>query len=247
MTEWFRMPGPALVATSYGPVQMASSFSTLRAERPLVLVIRGALAPAEQMSLLHEHVPECDVVWVDLPGMAGSPHFPKPSIQAFADAIDEAAARFPHRRKVILGVSAGALVGFFMRQGDAILALDPPLLTPASPSLIAGLQRQWRSFDKATRSWLIAILGVGQTSTVKRDYRPALVGCDKPGVVLIAGRYPNEPPSRDLPGLLTEGDRALVADHPLLRAVIIEGGGHNLLRDAARQIVEFTRQLVLAA
>jgi len=234
-----------LIDTLRGPVQVSGDFGRFSADRPLIFVIRGALASDEQMTPLKELLPDCDVAFADLPGMAGSPFWASNSVEAFAGAMDEATDRFTHTHKVLLGVSTGAVVAFTMARGHAVLALDPPLAPTVCGALIHAYRSRWASLSLETRRWLFEILGVDETATSPRDYRWTLERCAKPGVVLSGQRRPHEPLSASLPGLMTDADIEAVAQHPALRSVVVAGAGHNLPNECPALIVSTAKLLAL--
>jgi hypothetical protein len=233
------------LATAQGPVPVWGRFGR-SATRPVVFIVRGAFADPESLTRLPPDLPEADVALVHLPGMH-SPFFAESSVRAFAAAFDEVVAReFAGRPLVKAGLSTGALVALAMRSPGAVAAFDPPLTTDALWPLIPGLRVSARD-SELMAGWISEIFGVTAEGLENRDYRPLLEACKEPGVVVIPGE-PLEPPRPlpSLPGLMTAEDRMLAQRHPTLRAMIIQGAGHNIPRDHPRIIPLAIRQALAA-
>jgi pimeloyl-ACP methyl ester carboxylesterase len=233
----------AIISTDLGLIPLWGEFETFAPDRPLVFVVQGAFAERGLMRRLYRHLPECDVVLAHLPGM-NTPHLKEITIPAFARAYDEVLAKeFSNRRVLRVGLSIGGLVTFAMRQGHALVAVDPPFQTgplwPLLPRLHVALAQQ---SDAQPRQWLWNIFGVSESSTVDRDYRYLVAANSVPAIVLVGGD-PLEPEreTNRFPGFLTAEARKLLTDSDRVQTIIIEGAGHNIPRDAPFAFLEGIR------
>lgn len=180
------------VETAWGVVRLQGHLATFRADRPLLFAILGVGARIDTFHRLPERFPACDVVVCHLPGMQAAP-FAEASVAAFAAAFDEAIRRrLPGRWILRFGLSVGGLVTLAMREGDGVLAIDPPFTEPM-------LERYGPMFPKV----LSGIVGV--------DHRPLLDRVNVPAHILIAGR-----------GLNFVADQDLVIAHSRVRAEVVD-------------------------
>lgn len=179
--------------TSRGVVRLQGRLETFRDGRPLLFAILGVGARADYFHRLPDRFPACDVVVSHLPGMH-SPPLAAPSVAAFAAAYDEALRRrFPGRWALRFGLSVGGLAALAMREGAAVLAIDPPFSEP----LLAP-------FGPLFPQVLEGVVGV--------DHRALLDSVNVPAEVLIASR-----------GLIAPADRELLLAHPRISAQVVEG------------------------
>jgi hypothetical protein len=225
-------------------LRLHGRFDGFRAERPLILGICGAFSDPETLSRLPELIPDCDVIVAHLPGMH-SPHLDGISVEDFAAAFDEALrTRFPDRTVLRFGVSLGGVVTLAMREGQAFVAVDPPLsmsaLWPAHSRLRQALKT---TADPRLADWVANLFGLQSDGLTEVDYRPLLESCEAPGIVLIAGQ-PLEPerPLAEPPGALSREDRELIAAHPRIRSSVVLGVGHDLLNHAPLAVLGAIRQ-----
>jgi len=182
------------VETGGGFVRLQGRLDTFRGDRPLLFAILGVGARIDYFHRLPERFPGCDVVVCHLPGLHTRP-VATPTVAAFAAAYDEAIRRrLPARWILRFGLSVGGLVALAMREGDAVLAIDPPFSEPLL-----------EPFGPIFPQVLGGVVGI--------DHRPLLEGVNAPAHVLMASR-----------GLIAPADQALLIGHPRIRAEVIAGG-----------------------
>src|ERR1700735_3399505 len=120
----------SVVQTGLGPIPLWSPSGALGSTRPVVLVITGAWAPADEMIKTADVVgPAWDAVVMRLPGN-GTPILAETSVEAWGRAVGELVATALAGRPVVLvGLSIGALVALAVRhpQVARVVALEPPL------------------------------------------------------------------------------------------------------------------------
>lgn len=227
--------------TSRGDVPLWGVFEEHDPARPVLLLIRGAFAGAEDWTVFISAFPQADVVLAHLPGMH-SPFLRRSSIGDFAKAFDEVIARaFQGRRVVVVGLSMGGLVALSLQAEPVggIIACDPPLSTDRLWPLIdmfrGNLADQATSPDLC--KWITNLFGLTLTDVANVDYRP-LLDALRFKVDIIIGGVPLEParPLDAQPGLMTQEDRAFVIAHPMVRSLVVPGG-HNVPRAAPWQVV----------
>ena len=184
---------------------------------PLVLVIHGAKARLRpSLHALQDYVAGVEVVCAHLAGNH-CPELRQGGVAAMAEAYSATLmAYFPGRPVLVIGESAGALVGLAMKAPGlrGRVLLEPPLVTS----------------------------GLGPVSDVLRpivgdvdDYRPLLATLDTPALVLIGDR---KTPSADGSGtLVSDEDRSGLMAHPRVRLVVVRGAGHNLIADAPAEML----------
>jgi pimeloyl-ACP methyl ester carboxylesterase len=213
-------------------------------ERPLVLVIRGAMPRPDQLEWLS--APAAEMAFVHLPGFH-SPPLPEPGIEAFAAHFDRLVSdRFLGRNVVLVGLSVGALVAAAMRAPGirARLLVEPFFATAHLWPLHEMIRSLLPSQDADFRRWVEAVLGTAADRIEERDYRHVLTG-DVPLYALV-GDVPLNPrrPMYGLPSLTTEPDIVLLrAAGAHIRQV---RSRHNMPEDAPAAIQDMLA-LVLSA
>ena len=239
-----------IVPTMRGAITVVGRLQSFCVERPLILVIPGALQAPSSLFGLITGTPQADVALALLPGMF-APMLSETSIEAFAQAFDEVVqTRFAGRVVLRLGFSAGGLAAMAMREGQAFVAVDSPLNTARLWPLIAPMRAEMAKGESARLpQWAWAILGISAERIENRDYRPLLSNLNVPGLFVIAGQ-PLEPP-RPLPGApgaLTDEDRELVSSTPGISTIVAANGGHDILISAPKALrLAITRGLELVA
>jgi hypothetical protein len=184
---------------------------------PLVFVIHGANARLRpSLHTLQQYVEGVEVVCAHLAGNH-CPELRQPGIAAMAQAYSATLmADFPARPVLVIGESAGALVGLGMKAPGlrGRVLLEPPLVTS----------------------------GLGEVSDVLRpivgaveDYRSLLSTLDTPALVLAGDRKTR---SADGSGtLVSDQDRAAMIANPRIRFVVVRGAGHNMIADAPDEML----------
>jgi pimeloyl-ACP methyl ester carboxylesterase len=197
------------------------------------LVIRGAFAERDLLHGLPKFVPG-PVRLEHLPGMH-SPFLEEDSVEAFAEHFDRSLAG--QSDVTVMGLSVGGLVALAMRHPSIkrLILVDTLLQTgPCWPLTWlrqrVESERQWR--------WCESLLGLYPDRLVQRDYRPLLRGLQVPTTALIASDplgLPRQAPR--MPGLITEEDKRLYRDHPLVSVVNVDSG-HNVPAQATLRFIE---------
>lgn len=224
-------------------------------ERPLLLVVHGALRRAE---VLMGAVPwwpaPFDIVFVDLPGHGRSSPLVPATVDRFAQRLGVAmAALFPQRRLFVLGESLGGLVALAMaglQETDrvhGVIAADPPLTTAklwhVAHAVRTALARAPHS--AFMQSFAADIFGIATTQgTAERIYYPVLDRLRVPALILT-GDIPLLPPRQttSVPCVMDEVDRFVI--ERLYRGQVtvktLHRSGHLVLFDAVsdcRQLIE---------
>ncbi|THD79260.1 MAG: alpha/beta hydrolase [Phenylobacterium sp.] len=192
--------------------------------KPLVLMITGAMAPADVWA---GEFDELDYLRVHLPGNH-CPPLAETSIAAFARSIDQALAmNFSGRPVFVAGISMGALVGLAMRSPElrGALLIEPPLRTRH----LWSVQRMPMEAGLTEQDLLLLknVLGVSKAGSEPRDYTHLLAGL-RVRTTVVVGSEPLLPKRKvaRVPSVVDDDDRALLAAHPLVRIVLVEGAGH---------------------
>ncbi|MEI9963398.1 MAG: alpha/beta hydrolase [Caulobacteraceae bacterium] len=239
---------PRIFETAQGQVPLWGAFESFDAARPLMLVVRGAFADLDNMTLLPRFVPFADVVLAHLPGMHG-PFLKDHALGTFATALDEViAAAFAGRRTLALGLSTGALAAFLLRRPEirSILAVEPPLTTAGLWPLHDSFRRQMVE-EPRFRDWIVEVFGITEQGVIARDYRPLVEAVRVPVRVLL-GEDPLEPHRavERLPSLVGEADRRFLQGLPGLRVDQVPGTGHNVPYQNPGYLVAAVRQALLS-
>ena len=186
--------------------------------KPLVLAIHGAFA-LEKLPLqeMQRFIPQAQLIWTHLPGNH-CPELSETSVEAFARALECA---LPNRPTLIVGESVGALVALMIRspQVQRRLLIDPPFRTD-HPALGGRLT------------------GMFPTD----DYRFLLDRIDSPTWVMVGGNEGLR--TGRLPSLVGPEERNRLAQHPLVKFVLVRDAGHNVVAAAVMTVVRATQLLV---
>mgnify|MGYP001553401090 CR=1 FL=1 len=136
-----------VVQTSLGPIPLRAPPGALASRKPVVLVVTGAWAEADDMSRTHEVVgPAWDAAVMRLPGN-GTPALSETSVAAWARAVGELVdSVFAGRTVVLVGLSVGAMVALGVRSAGVrrVVALEPPLVMSKLWPLAPALRSRWR-------------------------------------------------------------------------------------------------------
>jgi pimeloyl-ACP methyl ester carboxylesterase len=220
------------IATREGEIWLWRRADASSAGKPAVLWIDGAFSiPRPRSFELQDHLPEATVFNAHLPGNH-SPPLRAPGVEVYAAAFSEVLDRIG-MPTIVVGASVGGLVAFAMRSPwlRGIVALEPPLLTAKLWPLIGHFQKMLRDRpdDAELRAFIGAVFGYGPRDAEGRDYRPLLSGLEVPTWVLCGGEplYP-ERAAAELPSLVDQPERDLLAAHPQIRTRLVPGIGHNV-------------------
>jgi len=229
-----------VVQTSLGPIPLRAPPGALASRKPVVLVVTGAWAEADDMSRTHEVVgPAWDAAVMRLPGN-GTPALSETSVTAWARAVGELVdSVFAGRTVVLVGLSVGALVALGVRSAGVrrVVALEPPLVMSKLWPLAPALRSRWRD-DPASRPFIEAVFGVCGETAEERTFFHLFEGA--PPVDVVAGEvalYPERPLQR-LPSLLDAPERAWLAERAGVSLKIAPGAGHNIHVFAAPFLIE---------
>jgi pimeloyl-ACP methyl ester carboxylesterase len=219
-----------VIQTGLGPIPLWSPAGALASGKPMVLVITGAWAEADDMLKTPAVVaPAWGAAVMRLPGN-GTPALAETSIEAWARAVGELIETALAGRPVVLvGLSVGALVALGVRgpQIRRVVALEPPLvmskLWPMADRLAAG----WRD-DPAQRDVIEAVFGVSDGPPQERTYFHLFEGA--PPVDVIVGEAPLYPqrPLAHFPSFVDEPERDWLAAQRGVIVHVAPDAGHNI-------------------
>jgi pimeloyl-ACP methyl ester carboxylesterase len=230
------------VRTSFGVIPLCSE--GLDTSRPVILAIRGAFAPFDQLSWLGAQLPEAEVVVAHLPGLIG----PLPeavSIQGFANAFRELIETiYAGRQVVVVGASIGGLVALSLNSDrvKGVVAIDPPLSTAKLWPLRDWAETARPALSVAHQEWLWRILGYGP-KVEDRCYDSVIENLKRHAHVIVAGVALH--PRRNLasmPGLLDAADIALLRSHPLLTVRVAREAGHDVATEHPSLLLNTIRE-----
>lgn len=182
---------------------------------------------------------DASVMLAHLPGM-WTPFFTSNSVEIFADAYDQVLSRLGVKNVIVLGLSAGGLVGMAMRHPAIrqLVLADTPISTgdlwPLEQAFEGPAAR-----EPQARKWFDDILGFKNGGWEDRGYRRLLDRLRTPTTVLL-GDIPLQPrrTSDRMPSLVSTEDRAAYEGHPLVQTKLLPGVGHNISRDGTDGLVE---------
>ncbi|THD59342.1 alpha/beta hydrolase [Phenylobacterium sp.] len=234
-----------VVQTGLGPIPLWAPPGALTSAKPMVLVITGAWAPADEMIRTAQVVgPAWDAAVMRLPGN-GTPVLAETSVAAWGGAVsDLIGIALAGRPVMLVGLSIGALVALAVRHPRVarIVALEPPLDTGKLWPLAERLQARWRE-TPADRTFLEAVFGQGAASLEGRTYGHLFAGAPPADVALgEVALYPERPLPR-FPSFVDTPEREWLARQPGVALHVAPGAGHNIHVFAA----PFLRDLLLAA
>lgn len=219
------------IATPLGPIALWAQAGALTSAKPLVLVITGAWAEADDMIRMPRAVaPDWDAAIMRLPGN-GVPWLSETSIPAWAAATDAMIGTALKGRIVLaIGLSVGALVALALRAPEVrrIVALEPPLVMSKLWPIMARLHRRWPDFP-AERPFLESVFGVmGEGRSEERTWFHLFEGAAP--VEAILGGLPLMPPREvaRFPSFVDEPERMWLARRPGVRSHVFAGVGHNI-------------------
>ena len=236
------------VATSLGVIPLWAPAGALTSGKPVVLVITGAWAEANDMMKTPGVVgPAWDAAVMRLPGN-GTPWLAETSIEAWAEAVGELIeTALAGRAMVLVGLSVGALLALAVRspQVRRIVAVEPPLVMSKLWPMAGALAARWREVPEE-RAFLAAVFGVtGEATREERTWWRLFDGA--PPVDMVLGEVPLLPP-RDLPrfpSFVDGPERDGLRTRPRIRVIEVPGAGHNIhvfapekLRDVLLEALE---------
>lgn len=229
--------------TPLGPIWLFGAAGVLADDRPVVLVILGALAPGEgQWSELADDLPEAAVLIAQLPGNL-CPSLAATSVGAFAFAFDHVVqTKFSHREVIACGVSAGGLVALAMRSENVRpLALDPPLRTAKLWAAIPTFQRIFAE-QPEHRDFLANVMGVMGETIEDRDYTSLLA---RPSRIVVGG-IPTMPERAwtTMPSVVDRPELQLMRDASHIHVTVVADAGHMLALEAWDFVVKVVRQML---
>jgi pimeloyl-ACP methyl ester carboxylesterase len=233
-----------VIQTGLGPIPLWSPAGALASGKPLVLVITGAWAEADDMLKTPAVAPPIwDAAVMRLPGN-GTPALAETSVEAWARAVGELIETALAGRPVVLvGLSVGALVALGVRspQVRRVIALEPPLVMQKLWPMAARLAAGWRD-DPAERPVIEAVFGVSGGPPAERSYFHLFEGA--PPVDVIMGEAPLYPerPLEHFPSFIDAPERAWLATRPGVTLHEAPGAGHNIHVAAPA----FLREVLLA-
>ncbi len=220
--------------TSLGIIRVTGSAEAFADDRPGVLAITGAFAKADYMSRLPVAVaPDYAGFVAHLPGNH-SPELSEISIDAYAKAFDEVVASL-NRPMVVLGISVGGLVALGMKRPAGAVAVEPPLNTGCLWPMLRGI----RPYLEQHGPFFWSIFGFSLSGGVTRTYHHLLDQRTVP-VAVVVGEEPLFPrrETRWYPSFVTDEDRRILADHPLVELHVAPGAGHDIALQAGPFLLE---------
>jgi pimeloyl-ACP methyl ester carboxylesterase len=219
-----------VIQTRLGPIPLWSPPGALESAGPMVLVITGAWADADDMMKTPGVVPPAwDAAVMRLPGN-GTPRLAETSVEAWARAVSELVGTALAGRPIVLvGLSIGALVALGVRspQVRRVVALEPPLVMGKLWPMAERLAARWRD-DPAEREMIEAVFGVRRERREERTYFGLFDGA--PPVDVIVGETPLYPRRTlaQFPSFLDAPERAWLSDRPGVSLHVAPGAGHNI-------------------
>lgn len=209
--------------------------------RPSWIVLHGSLGAIESVSSIAAHLPEMNLLFVDLPGCGRSMTPAEISVAGFAEELIPALKELVQGDYRILGVSFGGSVGLEIARHEpgcrGLVLLDTPF----------SAQKLWHNHEflrgviarqpdnRYVRQFAFEIYGVTEHAAVERDYWHLLDGLNIP-VTVVTGDQPMQPP-RSLPPIpccLDDGDLARL-ENSGIKVVRIKGG-HDLINENPEQV-----------
>jgi len=233
-----------VVQTGLGPIPLSSPPGALASGKPIVLVITGAWAAADDMVRTPAVVaPAWDAAVMRLPGN-GTPELAETSVAAWAAAVSELVeTAFAGRAVVLLGLSIGALVALGVRSPRVrrVIAVEPPLVMSKLWPLAGRLAVRWRD-DPGARPVVEAVFGVTGAGAEERTYFGLFEGAAPVDVVLGETALFPERPLERFPSFVDTAEREWLAAQPGVETHVAPGAGHNIHVSAAG----FLREVLLS-
>lgn len=237
--------------TPLGEVWLWGEPEAFGGDKPVVLIVGGAFQAADNVFLEFQPAfPEAGIVFGHLPGNH-CPELSEVSVEAYAAAYGHVLrSAFAGRPAVLCGVSTGALVTLAMDAPatQRMVLIEPPLRTAKLWPLIEFFRQK---DEPPARRFVEAVFGVFPDRVEDRDYRP-LLGRLQVKAWFLLGDVPLMPerPFSEIPSLVDEPERVLIASHPLARIATSAGSGHNipklhdrLIEGALNKAIEQLRSL----
>ncbi|MGH8815814.1 MAG: alpha/beta fold hydrolase [Achromobacter pestifer] len=222
------------------------------AGRPTWVVLHGSLGSIATVQGIEKHLPDANLLFVDLPGCGNSTAPTNMSVEGFADELLPALLSALPEGFGVIGASFGGSVGLALArrtpQCKALVLLDTPFSAQKLwhnhaflRGAIAG-----RPDDRYLRSFSLNIYGVTPTAAVEREYWSLLDGIDQP-VLVVTGDVPMAPQRKlpPVPCCLDDGDLTRLKD--LGCRVERVRGGHDLINDNPAAVAALVAQVVVVA
>lgn len=207
-----------------------------REGRPAWVVLHGSLGNIATVQGIEKHLPDANLLFVDLPGCGNSTAPADMSVAGFADELLPALLTALPAGFGVIGASFGGSVGLAIArrtaQCQALVLLDTPFSAAKLwhnhaflRGAIAG-----RPDDRHLRSFALDIYGVTPAAAVEREYWHLLEGVTQP-VLVVTGDVPMQPPRKmpPVPCCLDEADLARLRG--LGCRIERVKGGHDLIND----------------
>jgi pimeloyl-ACP methyl ester carboxylesterase len=237
--------------TSQGALYFLSDRDPREGERPMAVVLHGALRHSECTLPWLSHLSDrYDVILIDMPGHGRSPSDGEPSVRAFIARFREFLTRhFPGRPMVIMGESIGGLIALGLGNGQTpqikgVVVADPPMSTAKLWPVFNNFQKPkhgpatdyLKCFFKETFGYMPdGMIG-------DRIYYPLVAGVKVP-TLMLTGDLPLFPvrqiPTK-IPCLLDEVDKAIIRSmrNSQVRLETISDIGHLCLDCSLAQVRE---------
>jgi hypothetical protein len=219
------------VETRYGPVQVWGRRTD--PARPALFAIGGMFPPRNQLAFLHDHLPDHDVIRVQLPGMRDTPLLSRGGLSALGQAFsDVVAATIPAGPVIALGTSVGCWAALatrhYERRIDRMVLVEP-FFRPADTWPMRVVLRDYLpKFGPEMKVWAQEMLGYGGRGI---DYRPLLAELP-PRTDVILGGVPLEPRKPGLlPSYASDEEREMWRRQPGVRIQVCPGVGHAIPDD----------------
>jgi pimeloyl-ACP methyl ester carboxylesterase len=228
----------ARVETSRGDFYLRSDRDFVFSNRPMVLVLHGALRHSMKTQVwLPVLVDRYDVVLLDLPGHGYTPASGEASIAAFAGRVGAFVRKYCQRRPcVILGESIGGLIGLALADGRfgeirGVIAADPPLTTSKQWAVRSHIVKSASKTTDFLREFYANTFGfVGEKIVREHIYYGLLAKVRTPTLLLTGdlALFPVRPLPKQIPCLIDSVDKAVIEalNNPNLSLEIVKDSGH---------------------
>lgn len=223
-----------------------------REGRATWVVLHGSLGNIATVQGIEKHLPDANLLFVDLPGCGSSTAPSEMSVDGFADELLPALIAAVPSGFGVIGASFGGSVGLAIArrtaQCKAVVLLDTPMSAAKLWHNHAFLRGaiSGRPDDRYLRSFALDIYGVTPTAAMEREYWHLLEGVAQP-VLVVTGDVPMQPPRKmpPVPCCLDEDD--LTRLRSLGCRVERVKGGHDLINDNPAAVAALVRAVEAVA
>jgi pimeloyl-ACP methyl ester carboxylesterase len=224
------------VRTSVGRVPLTGKLSEDRS-RPVLLVIRGIFhGDSYGQWLVAEFAGQADVLLAHVPGM-NSPTLAASDLatmgQAFREVVE---GELADRDVIVFGMSTGCLIALAMGRLPQVrrMVLLDPYLNVADCWALRELIGVRAKRGTVLRAWFEALLGQG----LEGDFRE-LIAARAPRTYVLVGEEPLEPMRalNKIPSLASAQEREMWAAAPGVELTVCAGAGHDIPREALRDML----------